>query len=260
MSLSAASTGSSQSKDAHGTTSDELPPLVDMKEGEENVSDDDADVESKSDASKKSSYYFFKSTPAEEAQKYAPKPIEKKNDDTTTNAATSTSSSSATSSSTTAGSKWNTAGTFEERDITEYAHDLFKKHMLGTKLKAGSNTVIINKIPKIDGESSIVYTRGKKKVGYDLHIRMNWTTDNSTDAADADADDDNDTSSSSDVVKGSISIPELADFNDLDDTEITITVKSDSDKSSDIKKQLNKQIDSVIKKKLEEFIDELKKQ
>lgn len=189
---------------------------------------------------KKSSYYFFKSTPASEAHKYAPKPIERGQSPATDSTPQPITTSNGSNKSGTA-SAWNTAGTFEERDVTEYAQSTFRKHLVGTTLNSAEG-IEITKVSKCEGESTIVWTRGKKKVGYDLQIRMTWSNKKSDD----------------DLITGNIDITELADFNDLDETEIKFSTKTESEGAKELTRKLSKQSKDVILKKIQEFVNDLK--
>jgi len=96
------------------------PPTTSATELEDHVKDLDIGGAAGVAAAKKdpnskigSNYYFFKSTPKDEAAKYAPQPI--------TAPAPSTSPDLARQ-----GSAWNAAGTWEDRDMSNWAHERIK--------------------------------------------------------------------------------------------------------------------------------------
>lgn len=133
--------------------------------------------------SQQSSYYFFKSTPAELASQYAPKKVE----------------SEEVSKSESGASAWNKAGTWEEKDISDWAKRRLRELLKEFKLPACEKSPCkISKASKVEGHASVIYIRGKKKIGYEFQIEAEWIGETS------DGDD----------ISGKI---ELSDFCDYDE-------------------------------------------
>jgi hypothetical protein len=85
-----------------------------------------------------SSYYFFKSTPAEEAKKYAPMKV-----DGVVSDSVDTKSGA---------SVWNSAGTWEERDHSEWAKNRIKELFKNQTIPAGeSRSLRISRATLVSG-------------------------------------------------------------------------------------------------------------
>lgn len=104
----------------------------------------------------------------------------------------------------------------------------------------------ITKCNSISGESTVIFTRGKKKYGYDLHAKFTYNIiiNNQNDQKDN---------------TGELNIVELADFNEIDDTEIKFRFDTESDMNNSIKKLLHNKLDK-LHSQLEKWVSELKKQ
>lgn len=183
----------------------------------------------------KSSYYHFSSTPQAEFEKYKPKPVDP--------ATVSTSSAD-----TSAGSKstWNAAGTWEERDLSAWGQKRLKELLKEVK----TSSVAITAVEKCNGDCTIVWSRGKKKIGYDLSIAAEFEGEHNGVKA-----------------HGIVDIPEFADSNgyDVDDVTINIKMKEGKDGSNNseaqaaVKEAMKKQV-KTIRAKLEKFLEEFKEQ
>lgn len=138
--------------------------------------------EEKASKTDSSSYYFFKSTPVEEAKKYAPQKVRKEKDESKAASAT-------------AGSVWNSGGTWEERDVSKWACERVKQLLMECQFEKPNYRIC--KISKVKGNASIIFTRGKRKVGYELDVHMEW---------EAALDDI--------CVKGIMRFPEVVDYED----------------------------------------------
>ena len=188
----------------------------------------------------KSTYYHFSSTPQAEFEKYKPKPI-----DPATIAAAAASSSSTDPS---AGSKstWNAAGTWEERDLSSWGHKRLKELLK----EVHSSSVAITAVEKCNGDCTIVWSRGKKKIGYDLSIAADFEGEHN-----------------GVKVVGIVDIPEFADSNGYDVDEVTINIKikenkegnTNSEAQTAVKEAMKKQV-KTIRAKLEKFLEEFKEQ
>lgn len=135
-------------------------------------------------------------------------------------------------------------GTFEERDITNTAHKLLQQYLQDYTIPLNTTyTLKITKCHSITGESTVIFTRGKAKHGYDLHCKCNF----------------NITDMENNTYSGELNIAELADYNDIDSTEIKIKFNDEHDINSTLKKLFSSKKDKLYSQ-LEKWVNELKKQ
>eukprot|EP01083_Nonionella_stella_P001497 4317_1 len=170
-----------------------------------------------------STYYHFASTPAEEAEKYKPKKV---NGDA--GVAPGTESHH--------GSAWNQGGTWEEKDMSSWAKDCLKEKFLGIASDCGQ--VKVTSMTKCEGHANIIFVRGKKRIGYDFEIQLEWTG-----------------KIGDDKVKGKLVIPELCETDD--NFELRVTV-SKSNSAHEIARALMRRSKKAVESKVDEFIDEFK--
>mmetsp|Transcript_5551 Transcript_5551/g.8187 ORF Transcript_5551/g.8187 Transcript_5551/m.8187 type:complete len:430 (+) Transcript_5551:33-1322(+) len=81
-------------------------------------------------------------------------------------------------------SAWNTAGTWEEKDVTQWATDTLRAALLATTytLPAAATAVhnqttlraSIPKVPKLSGHASVATVRGKRRYIYEFAITLDW--------------------------------------------------------------------------------------
>jgi len=77
-------------------------------------------------------------------------------------------------------SVWNGAGTWEEKDVTNWAKDTLTKSILQTKYTlplsspAPSALVTVEKVTKLDGHASVVVVRGKMRFIYEFCCKLEW--------------------------------------------------------------------------------------
>ena len=85
-------------------------------------------------------------------------------------------------------SAWNKAGTWEERDVTQWAKDSLKAQLESTTytLPASSpapSADVTTKKAKVDGHASFAVVRGKKRYIYEMSAEIEWSfTHNGNDA------------------------------------------------------------------------------
>jgi len=107
-----------------------------------------------------SSYYHFASTPADQAEKFQPKKI------------TPTEASSKQFNTVVGASKWNPGNTFEDRDYTKQANEMWSAMMKDFRWPQSSLRVV--NFPILDMDFSIVCTRNKIKYIYDMAFTAQW--------------------------------------------------------------------------------------
>jgi len=174
-------------------------------------------------AKAKSSYYHFGTTDPETAKAYVPQKIDP--------------AAAANASKADGVSSWNANGTtWEDRDMTDWAKATVKQ-VLGASPLEGCNIEL--SVVSVEGEASIVYSRGKPRIGYDFtSVKCTFKGDINGDSA-----------------TGEIEIVDLdeSSFND-EDYEINFEACS-SDKS-----KVRKAIKEPIHGCLSEFVALFKKQ
>eukprot|EP00475_Leptophrys_vorax_P044119 TRINITY_DN871_c0_g1_i1.p1 TRINITY_DN871_c0_g1~~TRINITY_DN871_c0_g1_i1.p1 ORF type:complete len:212 (+),score=41.18 TRINITY_DN871_c0_g1_i1:50-685(+) len=175
------------SADRSSSPDPDMPPLDNTDNNTPSVA---AARTSKTDSSM---YYYFKSTPADQAHKFQPQKVDSA-------AARSEESKSSSSSSASAGngaSAWNVAGTWEERDMTKWAEHKIKEVLVGYEFPGSfeRGTIKINEVKKVEGHASIIFVRGKKKVGYEFKIEASWIGENGEEN-----------------VSGTIELPDVSDY------------------------------------------------
>jgi hypothetical protein len=75
-----------------------------------------------------------------------------------------------------AGSAWNAAGTWEERDISSKAREALRGALVSAEpLAAGAGRGLkVTKVTKCDGSVTKIASRGKIKVGFELALAFEW--------------------------------------------------------------------------------------
>lgn len=84
-------------------------------------------------------------------------------------------------------SAWNQAGTWEEKDVTQWAKDTLTKSLLSTTYVLPSSSpapnacVTVAKVTKLDGHASVAVVRGKVRFIYEFLIKLDWQLDKQDD-------------------------------------------------------------------------------
>ncbi|OWY90973.1 hypothetical protein PHMEG_00040643 [Phytophthora megakarya] len=137
-------------------------------------------------------------------------------------------------------SVWNSAGTWEERDKSEWARDRLKHHILtsfSVEDEAQGLSIKATSIVRCDGEAKVVFSRGKKRCGYELSVKFAWESDD---------------------VSGHV---ELHDFDDTngEEYEVLVTANGSSQRELAAKKAVIDK-ESELRKLLTLWKDELLQQ
>eukprot|EP00469_Lotharella_globosa_P007470 CAMPEP_0167784018 /NCGR_PEP_ID=MMETSP0111_2-20121227/7398_1 /TAXON_ID=91324 /ORGANISM="Lotharella globosa, Strain CCCM811" /LENGTH=194 /DNA_ID=CAMNT_0007675031 /DNA_START=85 /DNA_END=669 /DNA_ORIENTATION=+ len=190
--------------------------------------------EAKEKSKADSTYYYFKSTPAHIAKNYVPKKIDP-------NAAMPTQTARAPVEQNT-GSTWNKIGTWEEKDYSKWAQDRLKALLVETECPAfSSGELKIAEVTKAEGDATILFLRGKKRIGFEMHLKAKWKGKvNGKD------------------VSGHVSIPSFDSDDWPDDIEIDISAEK-TDENHREARQYMKSVKSNVMKQLEIFYNELQK-
>jgi hypothetical protein len=111
-------------------------------------------------------YCYFKKQPSSDDAK-----IIGDNRPTTITSSTSLDSAPASVSGV-AASSWNAAGTWEERNTTVLVKSKLKSIFVDRKFKGSNFEVSVSDVKEPDGEANIIFSKGKKKHGFDMNMTM----------------------------------------------------------------------------------------
>lgn len=89
------------------------------------------------------------------------------------NSSSGSSSSSKANALAAAPSKWNSAGTFEENNCSQAAKKQLYNLINNTQFASDDIKIYVSNV-KIDGDASIVFSRGKRKLVYDFICNAKW--------------------------------------------------------------------------------------
>ncbi|GAB9473092.1 Activator of 90 kda heat shock protein atpase 1 [Globisporangium polare] len=161
-------------------------------------------------------YHGWMKTIPKTSQDFTPVRIE--------NSATSTTAS-------TGNSVWNSAGTWEEKDKSEWARERLKELVLSSfSFVDGAHKVSIkaNSIVRCDGDAKVVFSRGKKRCGYDISLKFEWASTRTEEDAEGVED-----------VTGHVEVHDFDDTNG-EDYEIKVTTEMSRQHEVDAKKAVLK--------------------
>lgn len=71
-------------------------------------------------------------------------------------------------------SKWNSLGTYEERNFTSKAHEIVKSLLENSSFSTNEVRIVIWNIRNITGDATTTFVRNKKKYIYDLSLLASW--------------------------------------------------------------------------------------
>lgn len=208
----------------------------------------------------KSSYYHFSSTPAHEAERYKPQLITDPNNmpavsptpqllstgvagDLTAPPSAATVAAAAPQA--IGGSRWNAAGTWEDKDISSWAHPRFKEVLKEVTVPSVSGK--ITGWEKVTGDCTIIFSRGKKRHGYDIAAIANFT---------AKVGDGKE-------IKGQIEFPEIADSVADEPWQVLISIKdptSETKAHGEVVYDAFKATAAQFRKAIDAWVAELKQQ
>jgi hypothetical protein len=208
----------------------------------------------------KSSYYHFSSTPAHEAERYKPQLITDPDSipavspppqllstsvsgDLTAPPSAATVAAAAPQA--IGGSRWNAAGTWEDKDISSWAHPRFKELIQAVEVPSVGGK--ITGFDRLAGDCTIIFSRGKKKHGYDVSALANFTAK----------------LAEGQEVKGTLEFPEIADSVADEPWQVLISIKdptADTKASGEIVYDAFKAAVPKFRAAIDAWVAELKKQ
>lgn len=172
----------------------------------------------------KSKYYHFGTTDKEQAKNYVPQRIDPVVVDG--------------SSKPTGVSSWNHGTTWEDKNMIGWAKKVMQALLEDEPMQVTGSSVQMSKT-SVEGDASIVYSRGKPRIGFELKIKCTFKGDiNGVD------------------VEGEVEITELDEVN-WEDSEYDLTVLSCS---NELKSILSATIKAPIQSRIEKFVTEFKMQ
>lgn len=105
-------------------------------------------------------------------------------------------------------SAWNKAGTWEEKDTTEWCQEHLIKRLKETKAESGSLIAVVKKEKDMTGHASVAIVSGKKRYIFDFHCKLDF------EVQDPDTDDI--------IAKGSFELPDICSTHH-DELEVNFT-------------------------------------
>lgn len=116
----------------------------------------------------------------------------------------------------TGSSVWNQAGTWEERNTSDWCTDSLRQHLLGAKIKPdqGSLEGSIKEIKNLTGEASVAFVSGKKRYVFDYNAQLKYNI------VDTDTDEK--------LASGKLNLPDISSTAMNDDLDIEICCWSEA--------------------------------
>lgn len=131
-------------------------------------------------------------------------------DSNNTNASIATTTSSISTSyhtnpsSSVSASAWNQAGTWEERDTTDWCKETLKSKLKeATAMYGNGMMAIVSEVKDLSGDASVAVTRGKKTYVFDFHCKLKYKIHMATN--DVDIDDTDEV-----IASGTLSLPDIS--------------------------------------------------
>ncbi|XP_062115253.1 uncharacterized protein LOC133829564 isoform X1 [Humulus lupulus] len=148
------------------------------------------------------------------------------------------------------GSVWNSAGTWEEKNLNSWATQRIKELVMTVdSLELSAGKAQISDLSKCVGDAFLVTVRNKKRVGYTYEMTLNvkgeWIVGEEKKS-----------------IKGYLEIPEFS-FGELDELQLQVEVKLSEEKDFSQQEKLQisqglKQFLQPVREKLLQFEQELK--
>lgn len=153
------------------------------------------------------------------------------------------------------GSRWNQAGTWEEKCLNSWAWSRVKELLAGIEpLHFEEGTVRVLEVSSCSGDATLVTVRQKKRVGYSFEIEMKYTMNVKKQGEGEEDEGKKD-------VEGKMKVTEAC-YGELDDLQLEVNVSSKDVSDSVLRKKITQSLVSLflpeIRCKLEQFEAELK--
>jgi len=76
-----------------------------------------------------------------------------------------------------AGSAWNSGGTFEESDRTQWAKDCLKNKIMAATCSSNGHTIKVQTVDDLEGDAQIIAARGKRKYVFNFSFKVSVQVD-----------------------------------------------------------------------------------
>lgn len=149
-------------------------------------------------------------------------------------------------------SKWNSAGTWEERDTTEWCRKALESHLLTAATKHSSNYMaVVKEVKDLTGDASVaVVARGKSYL-FDFHCKLEFEIK---------------MEDGKKIASGTLSLPDISStsITQKDDSDLDIEVmgwkKSPQDVHFNISCECREQLVKVVRSCVVSFVEEFNSQ
>jgi len=140
------------------------------------------------------------------------------------------------------GSAWNEAGTWEERDTSEWCTTTLRKYLLESLIDSTRYTAKVTEVSDLSGDASVAITRGKKCFLFDYHCKLQYDI---MDSADDQI-----------VASGSFNLPDISSTGVCDQLEVEILSWKKSPKVENIQEIISCRNDLIqtIRKQVNDFV------
>ena len=109
-------------------------------------------------------------------------------------------------------SKWNSAGTWEEKDCTNWCQDKLKAKLQSATCDVSGLVAKITKVDELTGEGSVAMTGGKKRYIFDFHAKMTYEMNAGGESGKG-------------IAKGVVRLPDICSTH-YEDEELEVTFES----------------------------------
>ena len=72
-------------------------------------------------------------------------------------------------------SEWNSGATWEERDVSDVAHDLLTRVLCDVKYKGASGEASVTDVDSVSGDASVCLIRGRERAVFDLKVKLSFS-------------------------------------------------------------------------------------
>ena len=117
-------------------------------------------------------------------------------------------------------SAWNQAGTWEEKNTSEWCTSSLKKHLKEACVETGPFVASVKKVDSLSGEASVAFVSGKKRYVFDYHASVEYKIYDGEDKK---------------VASGTLNLPDISStaISDGLDVEISAWKKTPSNENMD---------------------------
>ncbi|XP_065188095.1 activator of 90 kDa heat shock protein ATPase homolog 1-like [Sycon ciliatum] len=132
-----------------------------------------------------------------------------------------------------------------EKNASHWSNDRLKQLLVGLTFDIDLANVRTTELSKCDGEATVNNRKAKLIFFYEWDVSVKWT------GRHKDSDED---------ITGSIQVPNLSDENDADDLDITVSCKSNSKESSEVRQMMQRMAIPKVRNQLASYVRELKEE